>query len=414
MRCFRWTVVLALYLVQHARGKCVRPRQDLGVYCDMVDYNVYDSLDIADAQKRANEVGDMYVGLYREAVRVHASQRTSRKDKKKKKHGTPDELSPFNRLPFCEALIRATACNLLMPPCDGDGSQRYRKPCKAFDLALKHGCNMTLNVGDLSFAEPPDCFQLPIRTYKEPEYLDASEIGAEDGEQNEGSRADDLLKIAAVLEEVGQTEHAAFIYLQSLRYRPEDTQAHQRTFAAVHALQEHVKSLQLQLQLAHSLLPPSNACVARLEHLDLDLIARHKGLVPAAKIQYILEYAREKEAQMFYETGVWYGETINGLKAHFKRLVSIEISAQIAEMARKRFSKDKNVEILVGDSLSLLPGVLASRDRRSPAIFWLDGHFSGSRFETAKGHMDTPILAELDVTLQQVALKLLVYETLSY
>jgi hypothetical protein len=139
-----------------------------------------------------------------------------------------------------------------------------------------------------------------------------------------------------------------------------------------------------------------------IDDLDLEEIAGHKGLGPAAKIQYILQYARRKQSQMFYETGVWYGETINGLKGHFDRLVSIEISAQIADLARQRFAKDPNVEILTGDSVKLLPGVLASRDRAVPAIFWLDGHFSGSRFETAKADMDTPILTELDITLAQV------------
>jgi len=34
-------------------------------------------------------------------------------------------------------------------------------------LALQHGCNWTMNVGDLSFAEPPDCYELPLRPYTE-------------------------------------------------------------------------------------------------------------------------------------------------------------------------------------------------------------------------------------------------------
>ncbi|KAJ1494514.1 hypothetical protein T484DRAFT_1765158 [Baffinella frigidus] len=79
-------------------------------------------------------------------------------------------------LPFCKELIAATICNLLMPPCEGDGSERYRKPCRAFDLALQHGCNLTLPFGDLSFAEPPDCYDLPIRNY-------ASEVGLTDYSQ---------------------------------------------------------------------------------------------------------------------------------------------------------------------------------------------------------------------------------------
>lgn len=53
-----------------------------------------------------------------------------------------------------------------MPACEGDGTQRYRKPCKAYDLALKHGCDWDLRMGDLSFAEPPDCYELPVREYQ--------------------------------------------------------------------------------------------------------------------------------------------------------------------------------------------------------------------------------------------------------
>jgi hypothetical protein len=79
-------------------------------------------------------------------------------------------LSAFQRKCLCKAcfwaLRRATVCNLLLPPCEGDGSQRYRKPCKSFELALKHGCGWDLRMGDLSFAEPPDCYELPIRPYE--------------------------------------------------------------------------------------------------------------------------------------------------------------------------------------------------------------------------------------------------------
>jgi hypothetical protein len=38
--------------------------QDLG-YCDMVDYKVYDNLDIPEAQKRANEIGETYTSAWR-------------------------------------------------------------------------------------------------------------------------------------------------------------------------------------------------------------------------------------------------------------------------------------------------------------------------------------------------------------
>lgn len=49
----------------YARGLCVSGHlQDLG-YCDMVDYKVYDNLDIPEAQKRANEIGEMHTSAWR-------------------------------------------------------------------------------------------------------------------------------------------------------------------------------------------------------------------------------------------------------------------------------------------------------------------------------------------------------------
>jgi hypothetical protein len=284
----------------------------------MVDYKVYDSLNVPEAEKKAEEIGEMHIGAWRDYVQHRQPTKP-----KKKKTGSAAPPASAVRLPFCESLIKATTCNLLMPPCDGDGSQRYRKPCKAFFLALQLGCNWTMNVGDLSFAEPPDCFELPIRAYTEAEYLDAAALGAE-GEADSGGRADDILKIAALLEDEALTEHAVFMYLQALRYRSDDTavcqwthvrlrarrtcerasaracmpwcarrltkgpaeQGHLRAFALVHSLQEHVKSLQSQLEMAQPDGSGARHCWANAQELDFDEIALHKGLGPRAKIRY--------------------------------------------------------------------------------------------------------------------------------
>lgn len=95
-------------------------------------------------------------------------------------------------------LRRATICNLLIPPCEGDGTKRYRKPCKAFEEVIKHGCGWELNMGDLSFAEPPDCYELPIRMGEEEAYADAAAIGADSTEADTEGRANDLTEIANV------------------------------------------------------------------------------------------------------------------------------------------------------------------------------------------------------------------------
>jgi hypothetical protein len=61
-----------------------------------------------------------------------------------------------------------------------------------------------------------------------------------------------------------------------------------------------------------------------------------------------------------------------------------------------------------GDSVDALPALLrdraaaraAGRGGVGAAVVWLDGHFSGSRFETARAQLDTPVLRELDAALR--------------
>ena len=161
------------------------------------------------------------------------------------------------------------------------------------------------------------------------------------------------------------------------------------------------RSLGVQLALERVGAEAEHGCRAleRSEAPDLD----REGLDEASKAAYILRHARRVGATVFIETGTWYGETLARVKGHFTRLVSIEISAQIAENARRRFADDRHVEIVTGRSEAELPLVLAARDASAPTVLWLDGHFSGSRYETAKGEVDSPVLAELDAALRGVA-----------
>jgi hypothetical protein len=63
-------------------------------------------------------------------------------------------------------------------------------------------------------------------------------------------------------------------------------QGHLRAFALVHSLQEHVKSLQSQLEMAQPDGSGASHCWANAQELDFDEIALHKGLGPRAKIRY--------------------------------------------------------------------------------------------------------------------------------
>ena len=51
----------------------------------------------------------------------------------------------------------------------------------------------------------------------------------------------------------------------------------------------------------------------------------------------------------------------------------------------------KNVELIQGDSGEELASLVTSL--KGPALFWLDGHYSGG--DTARGEEDTPIYKEL-------------------
>lgn len=92
------------------------------------------------------------------------------------------------------------------------------------------------------------------------------------------------------------------------------------------------------------------------------------------------------------ETGTYMGNMIQAIKHDFKRIYSIELQTELWERAKQKFANDKHITLLQGDSGEVLATVLAELDQ--PALFWLDGHYSGDI--TAKGELVTPIQKELE------------------
>jgi hypothetical protein len=118
--------------------------------------------------------------------------------------------------------------------------------------------------------------------------------------------------------------------------------------------------------------------------------------VPHAwKRAVVLEHGAPLGRGLLVETGTWHGDMVEAMRRPFRRVVSIELDAALADAARRRFRGVGNVEILQGDSATVLPRVLA--DLKEPAVFWLDGHFSGG--DTARAATDTPIRQELEQVL---------------
>ena len=80
------------------------------------------------------------------------------------------------------------------------------------------------------------------------------------------------------------------------------------------------------------------------------------------------------------------------LRDDFDHIYSIELSEELWANATTRFASNPSVEIVHGDSGVELAGLVPSL--ATPALFWLDGHYSAG--VTARGPRDTPVMDELE------------------
>jgi len=132
---------------------------------------------------------------------------------------------------------------------------------------------------------------------------------------------------------------------------------------------------------------------------------REKRIIPPydEKRRIIDSYRTWFRIKTLVETGTCLGDTVEAMRHSFDRVVSIELSPELAAHARERFEGAHNVELHEGDSGGVLPAVLATLN--GPALFWLDGHYSYQFrhdervFFTAKGVLNTPIVNELQCIL---------------
>ncbi len=95
------------------------------------------------------------------------------------------------------------------------------------------------------------------------------------------------------------------------------------------------------------------------------------------------------------ETGTYLGHMILAMKDKFQKIYTIELDNTLYQRATTLFSEFKHIQVLHGDSGDVIKEVLGKIE--VPALFWLDGHYSG--LGTAKGTLETPILQELELIL---------------
>lgn len=113
------------------------------------------------------------------------------------------------------------------------------------------------------------------------------------------------------------------------------------------------------------------------------------------KQKVLRSYAEEYSLKVLVESGTYYGEMVEAMKAIFIKIYSIELNEQLFDDAKKRFKSAKHIELIHGDSGKELKNVM--KKINEPALFWLDGHYSSG--VTARGEKDTPIYEELHCIL---------------
>jgi hypothetical protein len=112
---------------------------------------------------------------------------------------------------------------------------------------------------------------------------------------------------------------------------------------------------------------------------------------PDFKQFLVKRYAKIYKTRILVETGTFLGEMVFACKNNFNRIYSIELDNKLAARAKFNFKSFSNITIIEGDSSVELPAILEKV--MEPALFWLDGHYSGGF--TAKGKFNTPVLQEL-------------------
>ncbi|MGE5397515.1 MAG: hypothetical protein ACM3MK_08285 [Chitinophagales bacterium] len=84
----------------------------------------------------------------------------------------------------------------------------------------------------------------------------------------------------------------------------------------------------------------------------------------------------KKDSNTMVETGSYIGDGIaKGLEAGFEKIFSFEIIPENYNICVERFKDNPEVSCILGDSVKLLPEVLANIKER--IVFWLDSHFIG-------------------------------------
>jgi len=114
------------------------------------------------------------------------------------------------------------------------------------------------------------------------------------------------------------------------------------------------------------------------------------------KQKIIIKIAQKERIKNFIETGTYIGETVKSVLPFFDNIYTIEINRKLYWYNKKKFRKNKNVKVILGNSYKRLQEILPKI--KEPSLFWLDAHYSGGI--TSKSNELTPIKKEIKTILK--------------
>lgn len=105
----------------------------------------------------------------------------------------------------------------------------------------------------------------------------------------------------------------------------------------------------------------------------------------------ILALQAEFNTRFFFESGTFQGTTAAWAAEHFEQVITCELAESLYEQARQRHAAHASIDFRLADSRAVLREIAPTLQQ--PAIFWLDGHWSGG--ETYGAEDECPVLDEL-------------------
>jgi hypothetical protein len=107
----------------------------------------------------------------------------------------------------------------------------------------------------------------------------------------------------------------------------------------------------------------------------------------------VSQLALQFNIKNFVETGTYYADTAFWASKVFDKVITIEYSQDLYEIAKIKYRDIANIEFLFGDSRKQLNEIIQRLD--NSAVFWLDAHWSGG--STYGENDQCPLIEEINI-----------------